>query len=218
MFETGKSNALARKAFEIAYALFRLSARMSDQNFAGSLREEATRLMSDAAKNDLEGTRQAATVIEYFIKLAGEVDLVSFANTEILTREIANVRAIIDACPVIVPLTTAVNIADIFSPASPTGEQVLFAKEKNRMQEAGDPASQTAAPSGIRQTAILDLIRQSGNCRIADIQALLPDCSERTLRYDLQSLAERGFIERIGNGGPAVFYQIRQPAGVGLAG
>jgi hypothetical protein len=67
----------------------------------------------------------------------------------------------------------------------------------------------------IRQSAILGKIRQSGNCRMKDLQDVLPGCSERTIRYDLQSLLEQKLIERIGNGGPSVFYQMgqmRQPA------
>jgi len=63
--------------------------------------------------------------------------------------------------------------------------------------------------SGNRQGAILEKIRQSGNCRIKDFQDLLPECSERTLRYDLQSLTEQNLIEKIGTGGPAVFYRKR---------
>jgi DNA-binding HxlR family transcriptional regulator len=63
--------------------------------------------------------------------------------------------------------------------------------------------------SGNRHDAILAIIRQSGNCRIKDIQDFFPECSERTLRYDLQSLAEQNLIEKIGTGGPAVFYKNR---------
>ena len=63
--------------------------------------------------------------------------------------------------------------------------------------------------SGNRHGAILEKIRQSGNCRIKDIHDLFPECSERTLRYDLQSLTEQNLIEKIGTGGPAVFYKNR---------
>jgi preprotein translocase subunit SecD len=62
----------------------------------------------------------------------------------------------------------------------------------------------------IRQSAIMDKIRQSGNCRMKDLQDVLPGCSERTIRYDLQSLLEQSMIERVGNGGPSVFYRMRQ--------
>ncbi len=63
--------------------------------------------------------------------------------------------------------------------------------------------------SGNRQGAILEIIRQSGNCRIKDVQDIFPGLSERTLRHDLQLLAEQNLIEKIGSGGPAVFYKRR---------
>ncbi|HEX4104195.1 MAG TPA: DeoR family transcriptional regulator [Candidatus Paceibacterota bacterium] len=61
----------------------------------------------------------------------------------------------------------------------------------------------------MRQTAILEKIRQSGNCRLKEIVELLPDASERTIRYDLQSLVEQNLVERVGSGGPMVFYRPR---------
>ena len=56
---------------------------------------------------------------------------------------------------------------------------------------------------------------ESGNPAIVnlkEIQEVLPDCSERTIRYDLEDLIERNLVERIGAGGPAVSYRIRQIA------
>lgn len=72
------------------------------------------------------------------------------------------------------------------------GEQ---AHHEAELQETDDG---NTAKSAIRQSAILDRLRQTENCRFAELQELLPDVSERTLRYDLQSLADRGFIEKVG--------------------
>ena len=58
-----------------------------------------------------------------------------------------------------------------------------------------------------RKSAVFERIRQNGNCRLREIQEVLPDVSERTLRYDVQNLVEHGFIERVGNGGPATYYR-----------
>ena len=63
--------------------------------------------------------------------------------------------------------------------------------------------------SEMRQSAILERIRQSGNCRLADIQAILPGASERTLRYDLESLIQKNLIERMGAGGRSVYYRAK---------
>lgn len=73
--------------------------------------------------------------------------------------------------------------------------------------------------SAIRQSAILDKIKIACNdvsgsgsvkgCRMKDLIAEFPDVSERTLRYDLQRLLQHGSIERVGNGGPASYYVIK---------
>ncbi len=62
----------------------------------------------------------------------------------------------------------------------------------------------------MRQSTIFEKIREFDNCRLRDIQEFLPDISERTIRYDLQSLVEQGLIERIGSGGPGSYYRVRQ--------
>lgn len=80
--------------------------------------------------------------------------------------------------------------------------------QRDDKEKSGNSAS--ALRSGNRQIAILDRIRQSGNCKLKELQEVLPDCSERTIRYDLEDLIERNLVERIGAGGPAVSYRIRQ--------
>ena len=63
--------------------------------------------------------------------------------------------------------------------------------------------------SAMRQSAVMDIMRQVKNCRIKDLIAAFPGVSERTLRYDLQKFCEEGIIERIGSGGPGTYYQLK---------
>lgn len=65
----------------------------------------------------------------------------------------------------------------------------------------------------MRQSAILDRIRQRGYCRLRDIEEAFAGTSERTLRYDLQHLIEQNLVERIGSGGPASFYRVKRSVG-----
>ena len=80
--------------------------------------------------------------------------------------------------------------------------------EKKAAIEDGDGESSFAPliSSEIRQSEILDLVRQSGNCRMKDLQDMFPRCSERTLRYDIETLIGRRLIERVG-AGSATSYQ-----------
>ena len=61
--------------------------------------------------------------------------------------------------------------------------------------------------STIRQSAILEKIRQLPNCQLKDLMESFAEVSERTLRYDLQKLFNQGLIERIG-AGPSTYYVI----------
>jgi DeoR/GlpR family transcriptional regulator of sugar metabolism len=45
----------------------------------------------------------------------------------------------------------------------------------------------------------------------------LPDSSERTIRYDIQELITKGRLERVGGGGPATAYKLRETPSAGQA-
>lgn len=78
-----------------------------------------------------------------------------------------------------------------------------LAAEKNPLNDWANAA--------IRQSAIVERIRQSGNdgLKLRGIIAEFPGVSDRTVRYDLQKLCSQGILERIGPGGPASSYRVR---------
>ena len=104
------------------------------------------------------------------------------------------------------------------NPANPSD---VIRQEVIRQREEGDESGKSESGKGeesgngvmlnaaMRQSAILELIRQIGNCRVKDIEDILPGSSERTIRYDLQTLMEQNLVERVGAGGPSVYYRIR---------
>jgi predicted MarR family transcription regulator len=129
-----------------------------------------------------------------------------------MTREIYALNAAIAERRTAVK-TDEVNVAEIFSkqetvaPSVPSMEPVSQGPFHAVVRESEPAIRQSANDSAIRQKTILERIRQSGNCRLKDIQEVLPDTSERTIRYDIQALLEQGVVERIGNAGPSVFYR-----------
>lgn len=60
-----------------------------------------------------------------------------------------------------------------------------------------------------RQELIAQKVGELGKAAMKDLIAAFPEVSERTLRYDLRKLNNRQIIERIGNGGPASYYVIK---------
>ena len=145
--------------------------------------------------------------------------MIGTPNVDVMTREIFALDAAI-AERKTVAKTDEVNVAEIFSKpeAMPRTEEPATEPAPMRMEDfRAQPQPQQPQPhpqprqpsndSAIRQSAILTRIRQSGNCRLKDIQDVLPNISERTIRYDLQTLVEQNLVERIGNAGPLVFYR-----------
>ncbi|MBI2035482.1 MAG: DeoR family transcriptional regulator [Candidatus Liptonbacteria bacterium] len=76
-------------------------------------------------------------------------------------------------------------------------------KKSQSLQSAGSIVAED------RQELIAQKIRQLGKAAMKDLIAAFPDVSERTLRYDVQKLCDRQIIERIGNGGPASYYHVK---------
>jgi hypothetical protein len=171
-------------------------------------------MLSAAAAEDYAAAERSLRVAECLVKFGGDVGLIGTQNVDVLTREIFALDAAI-AERKTVAKTDEVNVAEIFSkpeiaarsekPVRDPEPSVRFHVEPAIRQPANDSA--TRNDSAIRQEAILNRIRQSGNCRLKDIQDVLPNISERTIRYDLQTLLEQNLIERIGNAGPSVFYR-----------
>jgi len=112
------------------------------------------------------------------------------------------------------------KIASVITPKHITPEKSSFDDDEDlivpgMMKPAisGNAATKQAPSSAVggdRLSVILDTIKESGYCRLRDLQEIFPEFSERTIRYDIEKLANQGLIERVGNGGPATFYRIKR--------
>lgn len=115
------------------------------------------------------------------------------------------------------------KISSIIAPKHVVSKEVSFNDEEDlivpgMMKPAisGNAASKQSSspggsvPGGDRLSVILDTIKESGYCRLRDLQEVFPEFSERTIRYDIEKLANQGLIERVGNGGPSTFYRIKR--------
>lgn len=59
-----------------------------------------------------------------------------------------------------------------------------------------------------RKQVILNLLKSRNMCGMREIVAVLPNISERTLRYDVKGLVDRKLVERVGRGGPDSFLRL----------
>ncbi len=231
MKESGKERFILTKSYEIAYAIFRLAANMQEKDFSERLRAGGAGLLEAATAEDYAMAERSLRVTECLIKFAGDVNLIAIANSNIILQEIYVLDVAIAESKNKVK-RQEIDVAEIFSkserepfqkpePAKKSEPAIIrqSAIEPAKIEEPATEEEQnqpsninSILKSAIRQTAILDRIRQSGNCRLKDIQEILPECSERTIRYDLQTLLEQNLIERVGIAGPSVFYRVTQAA------
>ncbi len=201
---------IAKKSYEISYALFRISENLKNKNFGDHLEYQALRLLTSSALSDFQSLGQTLKAIETVLRFGADVNVVAHNNKELILAAIGELNAAITENEKAAKAAQEFNLDDIF--AAP----VLVADGSNRQddQESGNLASRynneaTPVAAYNRQSAILERIRQNNDCRLKDIQEVLPNASERTLRYDLQKLCEQGMVERVGNGGPGSYYKIK---------
>lgn len=217
MIDNTATGFLDKKAFEISYAVFRVAESSPFKPFAERIQNQAMAVLEEAILRNYEKADQSATMLSYFVQLGASVGLIGQNNGGLIVMEINNFKSAI-AESINVAKENNINLDDIFSKVKvPAIKTTFIASETNNPVEVltstseHDPeqSNQGIFKIAMRHSAILSKIRQTGNCRLKDIQESLPDISERTIRYDLQKLAEQGLIERIGSGGPATYYQVK---------
>jgi hypothetical protein len=95
-------------------------------------------------------------------------------------------------------------------------------EEKSSARESGNPSkiNQSPASKGYRFEAavgfkerneiIINILTKRSLCHLKDLITALPNVSERTIRYDVQRLVDKGMIERVGTGGPNSFFRLKK--------
>ncbi|MBI5221048.1 MAG: hypothetical protein HY978_04430 [Candidatus Liptonbacteria bacterium] len=215
------SQAAEHQAFEICYAILRLAPSLPDRILAEHLERWALGVMAPTATRDFPQAVANLHVLEYYVRLGMEGGTISVDNSQVILRELWSLASILNE-PIQaeqINLETILaerkqrsqsNLPDVGSigpigPIRPTQQAV----DKIAPKGPSNAESTMHMDAPIRQSAILDKVRQFGNCRLKDIQGILPNVSERTLRYDLQGLISQNKIDRIGEGGPSTFYRAK---------
>lgn len=211
MLKNEREAFILKKAYEIGYAVFRIAPHISNISLRERLEGQALALIDAAAVENYHVLSLTGRSVEYLVRFGGDVGLVNLVNAETIAVEIGNLNAAIaESGNAATMVPREIPLEGIFSEKAQKAEPAIIQKnEVIEMEPAPAYSDGGIIRSAMRQSAILEKIRQSGNCRMKDIQEILPDSSERTIRYDLQTLMEQNLVERVGNGGPAVYYRVR---------
>lgn len=209
-----------QKSIEVCYALIRLAAQIRRQQLKQRMEKLAFQFMEEIASENFDVAIKTSSAIDAMIKIGQALYEIEPVNAKVVSGELESLNAAmrqslgIDGLPnldkVFQNIGNAANYpAKTFADIRPSSNHSF--SESVSAQENGNGNGFSAT---MRQSAILDKIRQSGNGQapLKDILAAFPDTSERTMRYDLQKLCAQGLIERIGSGGPGSYYLAKNQA------
>jgi len=223
-----------QKSQQISLALIRIAVQVRRQDLRSRLERIAFQLLEDVAGDQFEFALNDIEIIRSLSELGKNIYQIEPINEKILTQELGVLESAIRQDFGIG--SGKVDIGDIFSKplaipesysnnnqgvdaASPILEPVLnnnpdlttdFGLNNHQVNSnVHSNGNGNGINSTIRQSAIIDIIRQSGKAGLKDVLSIFPDVSERTIRYDLQKLCNQGVIGRIGNGGPATYYTLK---------
>ena len=223
-----------QKSQQISLALIRISVQVRRQDLRSRLERMAFQLLEDVAGDQFEFALNDIEIIRSLSELGKDIYQIEPMNAKILAQELGVLESAIRQDFGIG--SGRVDIGDIFSkplaiPESYNNEKLDAvssildsASNNNSVSELGQNHNYGSSNSNenghsngngnginstIRQSAIIDIIRQSKKVGLKDVLAAFPDVSERTVRYDLQKLCIQGVLDRIGNGGPATYYTLK---------
>lgn len=212
-----------QKAKEISYALFRVAVYVRRAYLKDRIEQLAFQLSEQVATEDLKAGIKTLTSLSILVELGKQVYeieknnalvlLLEFGALNAAMRQIAELDSANAGIPVLESMFSKQPISLTTANAAITNEDsarpLPGIMRDSAINQANGNGSGNGITATIRQSAILDKIRQSNNLPLKDIIAAFPEVSERTMRYDLQKLCAQGLIDRVGNGGPASYYVIK---------
>ncbi|MEK7180721.1 MAG: DeoR family transcriptional regulator, partial [Patescibacteria group bacterium] len=206
---------LSQKAFEIGYAIFRVSQTLPGQSLAYYLEKRVLDVMDAVLVGEYYRANLSSGSLEYFIRLGMETGAISHKTSQVIISELNWLNAAIAGLDNL-SKATEVDLENIFSKSDsienmlnknvslPMAASISSSEIRRSEEHEGDNSEMPGNPakhlpayvSEQRHSLIVDKVRDLGYCRIKDLQELLPGVSERTVRYDLQKLLGEGLIER----------------------
>ena len=179
---------IAELAHDIAFAVYRVASLVEFSYLRKELEIAAVGLVSFL---DLESIDTAKRLI----KLGKSIEEIGEVNGEVLLRELHS-------------LTAMMAEGEFPEERVEIDVEKLFNRQKNilpfkRQKEKVESKQRPSIKPYKRQTEILNFIRQlADGCRMADLANGFQGVSKRTLRNDVGSLIDGGYVERVGGRGP----------------
>lgn len=207
-----------KKSYEVSYALFRIAGALPKESFRRHLEEKALDLIIAGIEEDIDSEKKSLRVIDYLIRFGKETGIMHPETGDIVLKEVVDLDSAIAGFmnnSIAEPMDKESLFPDRHEEVQnqPSAErEIILLKEATRHPEAASGDLNDREPKILERIRQLSGLGEGKGCRLRDIQEVMGTVSERTLRYDLQNLVQKGLIERTGSGGPATFYKPREQA------
>ena len=210
-----------QKVNEISLALIRVAIQIRRSDFRSRIEGLTLDLLETTAAKDWEAVLATVHILTSLVSFGKTIYQIEPVNARILDQELdglanslkknfglngsSDILEIFDKSTI----RTATNGSNGYSQENPANNPAMVSGNVHNEESGNGNGSGSGIAATIRQSAIIDKIKQSGKVSLKDLLTELPDVSERTIRYDLQRLCGQGVLERIGNGGPSTYYIAR---------
>lgn len=231
-FVKQKAREISYALIRVCFYIKRQDLKLIIEKSSFELLDKSARLSADHTKNNFNEARAIISSLDGLIRLGYSIYEIEPVNATILVRELDGLDSAIRQFGNL-PFNEEV-LPDIDNFFSKTPNAVKGSIKRDSVQAGKDqdsinvmdfsldrPAEReeslvtsavsinnTSLNAAMRQSAIINKIKETATRRLKDLLVEFPDVSERTLRYDLQRLCGQGVIERVGNGGPASYYKM----------
>lgn len=186
---------------ELVGVLMRLGTAATHKLLREKIDYWSLRLLEDVAQGDFGQAMVDISVLKEVLEFGRGIYEIEPINVEIVLTELNKLNAAIRQRN---PLP---DLPDCFAAYNDNDDQSKT-KDKTTINGGSNDEGENALNTVIRQSSILEKIRQKANCQLRDLMNEFPDVSERTIRYDLQKLFNQRLIGRFGNG-PSTYYVIK---------
>ena len=105
---------------------------------------------------------------------------------------------------------TLIKTSDGEKFGNPSFAKATEGKESGNESKANTGRFEAVIGFKERNDILIKLMSKRTLCHIKDVLQSMPGISERTVRYDVQRLVDKGVIERIGTGGPNSFFRLKK--------
>lgn len=194
-----------QKAQEISYALVRIAPYIRRPELRQRIERLALQLLEDASAEKFEFAIKTVSSLIAFINLGKALYEIEPVNAKVVIGELNLINsAMRQSVGLEEEVSDLPDLKNFFSKVPAVVEDSHT--ENEQIEHNGNGIA-----GAIRQSAILEKIRQSENRKIQvkDLTSSFPEVSERTMRYDLQKLCSQELVERVGNGGPGSYYALK---------